>query len=121
MANRLRKITFELTRACPNQCLHCSTTSSPSVREALPPQMVLDIVEEGARLGLETVILSGGEPLVYPSILGLVDALHARGLRIVIYTSGSFGGMSLEAHADARSFLAACAGKLVQQQLNYVI
>jgi MoaA/NifB/PqqE/SkfB family radical SAM enzyme len=85
----LETLTIELIRRCPNRCLHCSTGSSPVARDIIPFTEVRRIVSQAKSLGLQKVILSGGEPLIYPELLPLVEYLRNEDLNVVIYTSGS--------------------------------
>ncbi len=53
-----------------------------------PPTEIGTIVERAASYPAQAIVLTGGEPLLYP--LGpLTDALHGRGLEIFLETSGS--------------------------------
>lgn len=115
MIKRISTITFEITRKCPNQCLHCSTLSSPCARDFLLTSDVLRTIDEARGLGLQTVILSGGEPLVYPNLSELINALLSRGLEVIIYTSGSYAP---EACTDLYAFLQRLSGRRVRFNLS---
>lgn len=53
-----------------------------------PPVPVETIVERAASCAAQAIVITGGEPLLYP--LGpLTEALHAKGLEIFLETSGS--------------------------------
>lgn len=53
-----------------------------------PPVAVGTIVERAASCAAQAIVITGGEPLLYP--LGpLTEALHAKGLEIFLETSGS--------------------------------
>jgi len=87
--NSIKQLTIELIRSCPNRCLHCSSNSSPEVKEFLDVDKVKYIIDQAFTLGLREVILSGGEPLCYPEIHYVIEYLRSLGIEIVIYTSGS--------------------------------
>lgn len=53
-----------------------------------PPTEVDRIVERAASFPAQAIVLTGGEPLLYP-LDPLTDALHTRGLEIFLETSGS--------------------------------
>lgn len=53
-----------------------------------PPTEVGTIVERAASYPAQAIVLTGGEPLLYP-LDPLTDALHERGLEIFLETSGS--------------------------------
>ncbi len=53
-----------------------------------PPTAIETVVERAASYPAQAIVLTGGEPLMYP-LDPLTDALHARGLEIFLETSGS--------------------------------
>lgn len=53
-----------------------------------PPVRIETIVEQVASCAAQAVVITGGEPLLYP-LGALTEALHANGLRIFLETSGS--------------------------------
>lgn len=87
--NSIKELTLEITRSCPNRCLHCSSNSSPDVQELIGLDKVKCIIDQAVALGLRQVILSGGEPLSHPQIYSIIEYLRLLDVEIVIYTSGS--------------------------------
>lgn len=53
-----------------------------------PPTAIGTVVERAASYPARAIVLTGGEPLLYP-LDPLCDALHERGLEIFLETSGS--------------------------------
>ena len=53
-----------------------------------PPTAIETVVERAASYPARAIVLTGGEPLLYP-LDPLCDALHERGLEIFLETSGS--------------------------------
>jgi len=89
-ARRPGTLMVHLLGTCNLRCVHCYMEGAPSRRERLPLQAVLDAVEESAALGIGTLYLTGGEPLMYR---GLVDVLAAAtgvpGLETTVCTNGT--------------------------------
>ena len=56
------------SRWCQLRCRHCYTESGPDQRSALPGQLVEQAVRDAAGLGFGTLSVSGGEPLLYPTL-----------------------------------------------------
>lgn len=81
---------LHLLGRCNLTCLHCYMGGSPSRREQLPLQPVLDAIGECCDLGIGALYLTGGEPLMYRD-LNKVLAAAARipGLRITVCTNGT--------------------------------
>lgn len=88
----LRQIYFYLTRDCNLRCRHCwispdfqSATTSSSY---LPLDLFKSIIAEARPLGLNGLKLTGGEPLLHPQILDILDVIRAEGLAVSIETNG---------------------------------
>jgi MoaA/NifB/PqqE/SkfB family radical SAM enzyme len=83
------KFTLEITQQCPNKCMHCSSNSTPNVETKIPLEQAKHLVNEAVDLGAKNIVLSGGEPLIYPNLFSLVEHINGRGANVIIYTSGS--------------------------------
>lgn len=84
----LKEISIEITRKCPNACLHCSSLANIHCKEMITFEKFNEVIEDGLKLGLKTVCLSGGEPFVHEDILNIIDNAYQKGLDIYVYTSG---------------------------------
>lgn len=80
--------------ACNLNCSHCwinpefqehATASSLHLSSAL----VKKAVEQGKPLGLRSVKLTGGEPLINPAFMDIVEFISSEGLGIVVETNGT--------------------------------
>ena len=72
---------------CDVGCRWCDAkyTWNPKV---FPPTEVMTVVERAASCSAQAIVITGGEPLLYP--LGILTReLHARGLEIFLETSGT--------------------------------
>jgi SynChlorMet cassette radical SAM/SPASM protein ScmF len=90
---RLNTIYFYLTEGCNCKCRHCWITPKfESGGEGKWPYISVSafkkVVEQGCRLGLSAVKLTGGEPLIHPDILELLAYIETTGLRLIIETNG---------------------------------
>lgn len=84
----LKEVSIEIIRKCPNCCLHCSSFSHSKCKEILPYLKFEELVNDAAKLGAQTICLSGGEPFLHPDIVKIVHYVHECGLKCYIYTSG---------------------------------
>ncbi len=74
----------EITHRCPVHCLYCSNPLELARREEeLPTEIWLRVFEEAADLGVLQVHLSGGEPLLRPDVVTLVE----RSTQLELYTN----------------------------------
>lgn len=82
----------DVTNACNLRCPTCFASSSPDVSAMSPLRDVLGNVDrrldlEGGRL--DVVMISGGEPTLYPDLYELLDGLQERDIvRILLNTNG---------------------------------
>lgn len=90
MDYQLEELSLELTNECTLACIHCSSGSSP---EKLSNELTYDehisLITQARELGATVLSLSGGNPLLYDNLNGLVDWATKVGYeRILIYTTG---------------------------------
>ncbi|PIS30580.1 SynChlorMet cassette radical SAM/SPASM protein ScmF [Candidatus Saganbacteria bacterium CG08_land_8_20_14_0_20_45_16] len=89
---KLNTIYFYLTEGCNLACRHCWI--APKFEKGTPQfpfvslELFKSIVEQGIELGLTSVKLTGGEPLLHPQILELLDYIKTKDLRLVVETNG---------------------------------
>jgi len=72
---------------CDVGCSWCDAKQTWNPR-LYPPTPVEEIVERACSCSAQAIVITGGEPLLYP-MAPLTDALHGRGLEIFLETSGS--------------------------------
>lgn len=91
---RLSSIYMYASGACNLNCSHCwinpeyqkeGETSSLH----LDPALVQKAIEQGKPLGLNSVKLTGGEPLLNPKINEIIKLISDQGMNIIIETNGT--------------------------------
>ncbi|HVU36070.1 MAG TPA: radical SAM protein [Opitutaceae bacterium] len=81
---RIRNLTLLLTLQCPATCLHCGTNSSPTHRAAMSPALARAAIFAAARRNLP-LVLSGGEPMLRPTlVLELAQLARASGIAVAV-------------------------------------
>lgn len=85
---RLRELYVELSNNCPLECLHCSSLASPQGDMFIDYHEMQKMLIEAKRLGAEKLILSGGEPFLYPKIWELLPYAQELGFQTKLYSSG---------------------------------
>lgn len=80
-----------LTDNCNLSCSHCwiSPTYSKNKQQGIPAKMLKKTISEAKSLGLATVKLTGGEPLLYKELRDLLSFLATEKLTIFIETNGT--------------------------------
>lgn len=89
-ATPLRLLVLAVSDHCDQRCAHCQIwRGSPYGRAPnLTRDERLALVEEAIRLGVEQVLLTGGEPLLSPDLLPIARRLRAAGVRTLLATNG---------------------------------
>ena len=81
---------WAVTGRCNYRCRHCYMSAGSRRLPQITHEEALYIIDQIASCGIGKVNLTGGEPLVRPDFLDLVDVLLARGILINrIITNGS--------------------------------
>ena len=65
----LKSIYFMITHACNLQCLHCYAAAGNRYPQELSDDEILACLEEARDLGLQSLVISGGEPLIRRSLV----------------------------------------------------
>lgn len=113
----LFEVTIEVLQKCPNQCIYCSSWSSLDRAEALDFNTICGIVDDAAELGAKLINISGGEPLLRTDILGIIDYVKSKGLKIRLYTCGIYYDQGYQSIPNP--LLEAIVGKVDTLIFNY--
>ena len=88
----LNQIYFYLTAGCNLACRHCWLAPGFDVDGSRYPVLPIELFEAAIReakpLGLSGVKLTGGEPLLHPQIIQLLEIVRREELRLTIETNG---------------------------------
>ena len=82
-------ISWNTTNACNLACAHCYRDAGAKAEDELSTVEAKKMLTEIARTGFKIMIFSGGEPLMRPDILELVEFAAKEGLRPVFGTNGT--------------------------------
>ena len=84
----LKEVKIELTNRCARNCKHCSssaTNSSNNIKE-LDFEDVKKIIYEAKEMNVETIVFTGGEPLMYERLPELIELTSKLGMNSTLYT-----------------------------------
>ena len=100
----IRSVEWSITGRCNYKCRHCYMSAPEPGACELPHESVMGIVNQLAECGVMTVELTGGEPLIRPDFLEIVDALRERNILIEkIKTNGALVSEKLLHELDRRN------------------
>lgn len=82
-------VSWNTTNRCNLACRHCYRDAGEASKQELTTEEALRLIDGIAAAGFKIMIFSGGEPLMRPDILELVEYAARRGLRPVLGTNGT--------------------------------
>ena len=83
-------VVWNVTRKCNLRCVHCySHSEDRNYAGELSYDEGITLIDDLARFGSPVILFSGGEPLVRPDVLELIQHAVDRGLRAVLSTNGT--------------------------------
>lgn len=84
----LKEIKIELTNKCSRNCKHCSSNATSSIDnlKELDFEDVCRIIKEAKLMGADTIVFTGGEPLMYDRLPELVKLTSKLDIKSTIYT-----------------------------------
>lgn len=83
-------VVWNLTKACNLDCKFCYYDAKRDFSsDSIDWELAKAVIEQLKETRVKFVILSGGEPLLYPNILGLIEELAYNSIRVGISTNGT--------------------------------
>ncbi|CCY47924.1 radical SAM domain protein [Peptostreptococcus anaerobius CAG:621] len=87
----LDTVYFMLTQKCNLKCKHCSTSCSPEVEDALDLEQAKIIIDNINKIGVKSIIFSGGEPMIYSYFYDIITYAKKvlTGVEFILSTNGT--------------------------------
>lgn len=88
---KLRELCFEIVNDCYLNCIYCSSFDDfvrKKCKSYLPFSLIKQVIDDFYMLGGQLLELSGGEPLMHPELIDIVDYALNKNIDVVVYTSG---------------------------------
>ncbi|GEM_PF-1266820 len=86
--DRPRSITWAVTGRCNANCIFCEVPAQLTSQEDVTQERALKLVEEMNTIGVEEVVLVGGEPLARKDIWQILEQCSKFGIRVLLVTNG---------------------------------
>jgi len=88
-ADKKPVVVWNCTRTCNLRCIHCYSRSENKRYDAeLSTDEAVRMLEDLASFGVPVVLFSGGEPLMRPDLMDLIERAVGLGMRAVLSTNG---------------------------------
>lgn len=94
----LKELKIELTNQCSRNCKHCSSSATCDTQnlKKLEFSHVERILKEAKEMGVETIVFTGGEPLMYDRLEELVKLVASLKMKATIYSFAYRNDQTLE-------------------------
>lgn len=88
MNNRLKEVILSITSRCNLRCAMCQIPEK-SCKPELSTQQCKGLIRDAARLCPESIVFSGGEPLLRPDIFELISFVHELKINTCLTSNGT--------------------------------
>lgn len=87
IADNILSIQINLLNKCTSRCRSCRKYTWPN--DTLDINTIKNVISVLAKsYGLKTIVLSGGDPVLYPNLLDVIDICKANGIKCSMITTG---------------------------------
>ncbi len=86
---RLLSIEIEFGLQCNFRCQYCYVGNTDTTINTLSPDEIRRVIVEAKDLGARKIIALGGEPMIYPNFLGMLQFMRDLGLSVEVFTNGT--------------------------------
>ena len=89
-ADKKPVVVWNITRKCNLKCVHCySHSEDRDYSGEMTTEQGFELLDDLSGFGVPVVLFSGGEPLIRPDILELMNHAVSKGMRAVVSTNGT--------------------------------
>ena len=99
-ASSFNNIYLHVTFVCNSQCSHCYSDSGPTRKGFMSADDIARACYEAAGLGFRHIVLTGGEPLVHPDRVAMLDGLSTLRSQVKPALTVLRTSLALRLHAD---------------------
>lgn len=86
---RLLSLDIELTEQCNLRCLYCYAAGGKRRGKGLLLPEIIGVIDEARTLGLRTLNLTGGEPLLDERYFAIAEHARKHGISVLLFTNGT--------------------------------
>lgn len=86
---RLLSMEIEFGLLCNFKCQYCYVGEAANPVKELTPDEIRRVILEAKGLGARKIIVLGGEPMIYPGVLEMLEFIRGEGLSVEVFTNGT--------------------------------
>lgn len=87
--NSFRSLALEITKRCNLRCLHCYMSAGDGPEDELTIEEIKNLLRSAKELGMRSVSIGGGEPLMRPDYLDIIKYALSLDLLVALGTNGT--------------------------------
>ena len=101
----LKVLVWEYTLNCNSKCIHCGSDAGASRTNELTSEEALGLVDQSHELGVEKIVLSGGEPTLRKDWPRTAERIKDYGMKFGIISNGlAWNGQTIENILSTKPF-----------------
>lgn len=85
----LLSMEIEFNRICNFNCVYCYARNGSNDGQDLTKEEFCDVINQARDLGARKIIILGGEPMLYPHIIEMLQYIKKSGMEIELFTNGT--------------------------------
>lgn len=82
---------LSLTTRCNFRCVYCNIRKDSKKEDELKTHEIYSILDQAKDMGIETLVLSGGEPFVREDVFDIINYANSLGFNVNVGSNGVFG------------------------------
>jgi len=83
--------TIAINKACQCNCSHCSAVYyNHGTKPDLTTKQLITAIQESCHLGVTTIILLGGEPLLRKDLVSIIESIPKDQAHVILFTNGEY-------------------------------
>jgi len=86
---RLLSMELEFNKSCNFRCLYCYASDHTVHRDELSREEFFDLITQAKELGARKMIVLGGEPMLYPHIMEMINFIRGLDMDVELFTNGT--------------------------------
>ncbi len=80
---------IEFNSNCDFKCIYCYAENKQVLKNELTQKELFDVIIQARDLGVRTMVVLGGEPMLYPHLMEMICFIREHELKVELFTNGA--------------------------------